>query len=186
MKILFTFLAISISSLTYAQDCCNVIDSESTNIVTSNGNCVVTKAANGDCDQTPLLVVAMVEPKLKPYEINILNKALRGVKFKTNSDELLPKSYTKLHDVSTLLKTHEDFMLTINGYTDNTGSSEYNHKLSHERAEAAKQHLVKVDGIDADRITTNGYGEENPIATNNTEKGKAKNRRVEFKVFLKK
>lgn len=185
MKILTTFIAISISSISFAQDCCNVIDSKTTNVVTANGNCVTTKGADGNCEKS-YLAMTYAEPKLKAYEIEILNNALRGVKFKTDSDKLLSKSFPKLHEVAGLMKQHPDFVLIIDGYTDNTGSSEYNHKLSHERANAAKMHLVKVDHIDSDRITTHGYGEENPVATNETEEGKAKNRRVEFKVYIKK
>lgn len=71
--------------------------------------------------------------------------------------------------------------IEIGGYTDNTGRAEANRSLSQRRAEAVKDYLVKR-GVSADRITAVGYGSRKPIATNNTEEGRAKNRRVEFRV----
>ena len=68
---------------------------------------------------------------------------------------------------------------TISGYTDDVGSLEYNETLSRKRAEAVKAFLVEK-GCKAENITARGYGESNPIAPNNTEEGRAKNRRVEF------
>ena len=67
----------------------------------------------------------------------------------------------------------------IAGYTDNVGSSYYNKKLSQKRADSVKEWLV-IRGIDPKRIVTKGYGLENPIASNSTEEGRSKNRRIEF------
>jgi outer membrane protein OmpA-like peptidoglycan-associated protein len=71
--------------------------------------------------------------------------------------------------------------LSINGHTDNTGGDDLNLKLSQDRADAAKQYLVN-QGISADRITAIGYGSSKPIQSNDTEEGRSKNRRVEFKL----
>lgn len=184
MKKTVLLLSVFASAFSFAQSkCCNVIDGSGNTVVSSNGNCVITSIIGADCTEITKTKVAKstAKPELKPEEKKVLNKALRGVKFKTNSDELLPNSYPKLDAVAELMKSHDDFKLKINGYTDNTGKSEYNHKLSHKRAKAAKARLVE-DGIAASRITTHGYGEEKPIATNDTKEGRAKNRRVEFKV----
>ena len=79
------------------------------------------------------------------------------------------------------MKANSSFNLTIDGYTDNTGDADHNKELSYKRAEAAKARLIE-DGISASRITTHGYGIANPIATNDTAEGRAKNRRVEFSI----
>jgi len=138
--------------------------------------------------EVPVVKQVVEEKKVEPAKVTlldsekaVLSQALEGVKFKTNSNELLPDSYPKLDAVAEIMKNHSDYKLTIDGYTDNRGDSKHNHELSFKRAEAAKARLI-VDGISADRITTHGYGEEKPIATNDTPEGRAKNRRVEFLV----
>jgi outer membrane protein OmpA-like peptidoglycan-associated protein len=69
----------------------------------------------------------------------------------------------------------------LEGHTDNTGDADANKRLSQARAEAVKEALTR-SGIDASRVTTVGYGQERPIASNDTEAGKAKNRRLELAV----
>lgn len=183
MKKSLLLLSVVASTVSFAQSkCADVIDSNGTNVISSNGNYVTTSAIAADCkEDSTAPVKTTTKPELKPEEKTVLVKALKGVKFKSDSDELLPESYAKLDAVAELMKSHDDFKLTIDGYTDNTGSSKHNHKLSHKRAKAAKARLVE-DGIAANRITTHGYGEESPIATNDTKEGRSKNRRVEFKV----
>jgi len=73
----------------------------------------------------------------------------------------------------------KDIKLSIEGHTDSDGSSESNLKLSEQRAKAVVDAIVK-GGIGKSRLSSTGFGEEKPIADNNTEEGKAKNRRVEF------
>lgn len=194
MKNTLLLLSLLVSAFSFAQSaCCNVVDSAGLSVVSSNGNCVIAKNLLGtsNCGETVVeapVVKAVVEKKAEPAKIvlldsekAILSQALEGVKFKTDSDELLPDSYPKLDAVAEVMKNHSDYKLTIDGYTDNTGDSKHNHELSYKRAEAAKARLIE-DGISANRITTHGYGEERPIATNDTPEGRAKNRRVEFLV----
>ena len=71
--------------------------------------------------------------------------------------------------------------IKITGYTDNVGATEYNHKLSLQRAEAVRDYLVSI-GVDANKTEVNAGGEANPIADNATKEGRAKNRRVEIEV----
>jgi OOP family OmpA-OmpF porin len=70
----------------------------------------------------------------------------------------------------------------IEGYTDYIGTAEYNQQLSEERAQTVKNYLVS-QGIAADRLSTVGYGKGNPIANNETEEGRAMNRRIVFRII---
>jgi outer membrane protein OmpA-like peptidoglycan-associated protein len=74
--------------------------------------------------------------------------------------------------------------IEISGHTDNVGSNLYNQQLSEDRAKSVVEYLID-NGIDAGRLTYAGYGEEQPIATNETEEGRQMNRRTEFKVLSK-
>ena len=72
--------------------------------------------------------------------------------------------------------------LYIEGHTDNVGDALYNHNLSHKRADAVKEYLV-YKGIDASKISTFGYGPDKPIVSNDSDMGRALNRRVEFRIM---
>ncbi len=186
MKKVVILLSLVVASISYAQGCCNVVDSEGLTVVDSDGLCVTAPnlpSYDGDCASGMMGTMAPKtgKPKLEREEKTVLMEALEGVKFKTDSDFLLPESLPKIDAVAELMKNHPDYKLTIDGYTDNTGESVYNHELSLKRANAVKARLIE-DGIAGSRVTTHGYGEERPIATNETEEGRAKNRRVEFLV----
>jgi outer membrane protein OmpA-like peptidoglycan-associated protein len=86
---------------------------------------------------------------------------------------------TNIQNLAKSLKDNPDTDVTIIGHTDNSGSDEYNNRLSERRAEAVKTFTIN-QGIGASRINTRGKGESEPIADNSTEEGKAKNRRVEI------
>ncbi len=120
-------------------------------------------------------------PELSDEEQTILLEALEGVQFQTGKAIITRASYSKLDNVYSLLQKHEDFKLKISGYTDNTGNEQKNLELSDQRAKAAKNYIVNK-GISANRISAKGYGIANPIATNGTAAGRAKNRRVEFEI----
>jgi len=79
------------------------------------------------------------------------------------------------------LKKNPDVEVTIDGHTDNTGSDEVNNPLSVQRAEGTKKYLVSK-GVDAVRLMTKGFGSTQPVADNETEEGRAKNRRIEIKI----
>lgn len=87
-----------------------------------------------------------------------------------------------LEDVARIMKDRPDIKLQITGHTDNVGSDDSNMKLSIRRAEAVKAYLVKR-GVDPDRIMTQGKGEGSPLDTNDTEIGRARNRRIEFSII---
>ncbi len=102
-----------------------------------------------------------------------------NINFKYNSSALTSDSIPTLLEIVKFLKIHPDIKIEIRGYTDNIGSKKFNLKLSQKRAEAVKEFLVK-NGINETRLKAKGFGETNPIAPNNTEEGRAKNRRTEF------
>jgi OOP family OmpA-OmpF porin len=95
-------------------------------------------------------------------------------------------NYSKDIDaLADVMKKYEDLNVTIEGHTDNlnrSGKPNYNKKLSQRRADAVKKYLVEKSGINAKRLTAIGFGEEKPIASNETEEGRQKNRRVEAAV----
>ena len=76
------------------------------------------------------------------------------------------------------MKAHDDIDLVLEGHTDSVGSDKYNMSLSDRRAKAVKAKLVADYGIPAERVSAVGYGESRPIDTNDTDEGRARNRRV--------
>ena len=105
----------------------------------------------------------------------------KNVQFFTGSTKLTPQAKAELDKGAAILIQHKTLDINIEGYTDNTGSKDKNLKLSQERADVVKAYLVSK-GVAAERLTATGFGQESPIAENKTEKGRAENRRVEFKV----
>ena len=110
--------------------------------------------------------------------------SLHNLHFAYNSYQLTPKSVKLLKPIAKYLKEHPTYKLRIEGNTDSIGSKKYNYKLSLNRANAVKRELVKM-GISPQRIKTVGFGEDNPIATNKTDRGRALNRRVDFVIIRK-
>jgi outer membrane protein OmpA-like peptidoglycan-associated protein len=120
-------------------------------------------------------------PDKKP-EIVFETKApiiLDGVNFASGSSELSYDTKNVLGKVVRTLNDYPEMKLEINGYTDNTGSLSFNMKISKHRAESVRNYLIN-QGIQSDRLTANGYGPENPMTSNSTKEGRAKNRRIEF------
>jgi outer membrane protein OmpA-like peptidoglycan-associated protein len=108
------------------------------------------------------------------------------VQFETDSAVLLDRSKQLLDEVVQALTDHpEARKVLIEGYTDSTQPKKANLKLSEQRVASVKAYLVSK-GIDAKRLKTKGFGEAHPVASNKTEEGRAKNRRVEFKVIDRK
>lgn len=122
-------------------------------------------------------------PEITEADKNIMTAAMKGLLFETGSSTMLPESYTVLDNVYSVLSSNSNYKLSIEGYTDNTGSAEINNKLSGERANAARDYLIKK-GIDSTRIVATGFGPANPVATNDTPEGRKQNRRVEFKLMF--
>lgn len=104
---------------------------------------------------------------------------MSDVLFALNRYNLKPDAQIKLAKVSGILLTYPNLKLQVEGYTDNTGAADYNQKLSEERANAVQQFLIS-QGVSPANITAQGYGEADPVASNSTSAGRAKNRRVEL------
>jgi OOP family OmpA-OmpF porin len=103
-----------------------------------------------------------------------------GINFDTDSDHLKPESAAVLKQVAAGLARNPNLKLEVDGYTDSVGKADHNLDLSKRRAQAVQAVLVSQFGIDADRLTSNGFGADNPIGSNDTPDGRANNRRVEF------
>ncbi len=102
------------------------------------------------------------------------------VYFDYNRATIKEVSYPLLEIVADVIKRHPEILLVeVGGHTDSDGGDDYNKKLSDKRANAVRKFLMDA-GVDGDRLTAVGYGEEQPIDTNSTDDGKANNRRVEF------
>ena len=115
-------------------------------------------------------------------EQSVIDNVFSSLEFETAKATILEKSFESLDSLASLLNKNKKYRLMISGYTDNVGSSESNKKLSEDRAAAVKKYLSDK-GVEENRLSTYGYGETNPVADNNTEEGRAKNRRVEFDIF---
>lgn len=103
-----------------------------------------------------------------------------GIYFNTNSAVVKKESYGILKSIADMLKTDDKINLNIVGHTDAVGEDDLNQELSVRRAEAVKNILVNDFSLDKGRFTFSGKGETEPVDDNNTEKGRANNRRVEF------
>jgi outer membrane protein OmpA-like peptidoglycan-associated protein len=103
-----------------------------------------------------------------------------GIYFDVNKDVVKPESYGTLKGIAQVLTENPDVKIQIVGHTDSDGADAANLDLSKRRAASVKTELTKTFGIDASRIETDGKGEGQPIAPNDTPANKALNRRVEF------
>jgi OmpA-OmpF porin, OOP family len=103
-----------------------------------------------------------------------------GILFDVNSDKLKPESYSTLKVISDILKENPAIRIEIVGHTDSDGDDASNLDLSKRRANSVKNELVSKFGVDVSKLETDGKGESEPLAENNSAVNKAKNRRVEF------
>lgn len=108
---------------------------------------------------------------------------LENIFFEFDKATLLPESTKELDKLADIMIDYPHLQIEIEGHTDNVGSDEYNEKLSHQRAKAVVDYLLAAN-TDPTRISYKGHGSTQPIAPNDTEEGRARNRRVEF-VILK-
>jgi len=105
---------------------------------------------------------------------------LKGVWFDTDKADIKPGMEATIIEAVQVLKQNPGLKVQIQGHTDNIGNASYNQKLSEKRAESVRQFFLK-NGIAADRLSATGYGLTQPVATNDTEEGRAQNRRVQIK-----
>ncbi|MCS7073087.1 MAG: OmpA family protein [Bacteroidia bacterium] len=124
-----------------------------------------------------------LEIPLQPIQVGAV-VVLENIFFDYNSYQLLDASKTELDKLVKFMKDNPGIAIELRGHTDNSGNADFNMKLSNQRAESVSNYL-KDKGIASSRITSKGFGETSPIATNATEEGRAKNRRIEFKIIGK-
>lgn len=117
--------------------------------------------------------------ELDPVEVNSVS-ILNNVFFDFDSAELLPESFVEIENLSLFLKENPSVIIEIGGHTDNVGSEKYNQSLSEQRAKALADAIAKTAG--SFRIRYRGYGASTPVASNDTEEGRAKNRRSEVRI----
>ncbi|MBL7875619.1 MAG: OmpA family protein [Cyclobacteriaceae bacterium] len=108
-----------------------------------------------------------------------------GMQFDVNSTSLSEETRVNLDKLSSTIIKYDDTSVLIEGHTDNTGSDSYNLDLSERRARSVFHYLTER-GVQNSRVTTKGYGETQPIATNDTDADRRKNRRVEVAIYANK
>jgi outer membrane protein OmpA-like peptidoglycan-associated protein len=105
-----------------------------------------------------------------------------GILFDVNKANLKDYSRTELTKLATILNKYDDTNILLAGHTDSTGSDEYNLELSRSRAHSVADYLV-IQNVNSERFSVHGYGESDPVATNDTEGDRAQNRRVEIAIW---
>jgi OOP family OmpA-OmpF porin len=118
---------------------------------------------------------------LTPIEVG-LTVRLKNIYFDFDKTTLKSESFVELDKVVDFLKRNSSVSIEISGHTDSKGSDSYNENLSQGRSQAVVDYLIS-QGIDSSRLEAHGYGESKPIDSNDTEAGRANNRRVEFTVL---
>ncbi len=164
-------------------DGCPDLDNDADGILDSLDKCPNEKgvAAYNGCPPPPepAKVVPPEPAKPKAKEIQRGRVVLRGVNFNFGSAILTGDSYSILDQVFESLKEWPEVKIEIRGHTDNVGSAQKNKDLSAARAESVRQYLINK-AVDGSRLTSKGFGKDDPIADNKTAEGRALNRRVEL------
>ncbi len=125
-------------------------------------------------------LVTLAANALDQNLINTGKAVIYGITFDFDKADIRPESKSQLDQIGKLLTDHADLKLAITGHTDNQGAADYNQKLSQRRAEAIVAALAGSYGIAAGRLSAQGMGASSPIASNDSETGRARNRRVEL------
>lgn len=152
---------------------CPVQDADQDGVPDAEDRCPTSPgtAANAGC------------PEIEADDQQVLDLAMQAVNFETGSATLTAGSLGILDQIVAILRRYPDYYMAIGGHTDSVGSATSNQDLSERRAKACYDYLVS-QGIDAARLTYQGYGESEPIADNRYRDGREENRRVEFDIYL--
>lgn len=118
-------------------------------------------------------------PPPAPTSLETTGSVTLNIEFDTGKWDIKPRYDNEIKQVADFMKAHPETKVMIQGHTDNVGTEASNIKLSQERASSVKAYLVDKFGIAGDRLRAVGYGPNKPIASNDTEEGRQKNRRVE-------
>ncbi|MCI5071355.1 OmpA family protein [bacterium] len=123
-------------------------------------------------------------PDQVPNDLKAFVGRIENIFFEFDSATIRKTSYGHLNQSIKTLQRYPDLFVLIEGHTDSIGSHEYNDKLSLARAKSVKNYLIER-GLDAKRLAVKGYGSKKPMANNDTDEGRAQNRRIEFKLLTK-
>ena len=147
-------------------------DKDNDNVVDKDDICpdVPGSAANSGC------------PEITAKEKEVLKSAAQSVFFEHQMARIQKESFAVLDKVVAIMQKYQHYHLRLEGYTDNQGNDYANQQLSTDRARACYDYLV-AKGINPKRMSYEGFGENNPVSSNNTLRGRALNRRVEFSLF---
>ena len=138
---------------------------------------------NFDTEQIAELKDESFDLKLLPIEVKQTIR-LNSIFFELGKSALQDESLPELNRMVKFMKDRPSLQIEIAGHTDNIGSHKHNHTLSHDRSKAVSDFLIQ-NGIDKKRMHVKGYGENKPVTSNDTEKGRRLNRRVEFTILKK-
>ena len=126
-----------------------------------------------------------VEKMFSPHEARVFREAdtiilrLFGLSFDSGASQIKPENFDLLTKVEKAIDVFPRSELIINGHTDSQGSDNQNQKISQERAESVQQYIINVMRIPMYRLIASGYGETRPVSSNETEAGRARNRRID-------
>jgi outer membrane protein OmpA-like peptidoglycan-associated protein len=150
-----------------------------------NASAVGYIAVNENMDLTNLKEYKEIKKDLYLVPIEVGQTVrLNNIFFETGKADLLPASFVELDNLVKILTDNPNIEIEIEGHTDNVGSDASNLTLSKNRSKSVYDYLVSK-GVNAERLKSNGYGKSKPIATNDTDEGKAQNRRVQFTILKK-
>ncbi len=150
---------------------CPVRDADGDGVVDAKDKCPkkAGPASNNGC------------PQVTKEEVATLNSLFKSVFFKTGKYTFMPATYEILDSAAKIIVKYPTAKFTVSGYTDSVGNDARNLRLSQQRADAVRDYLVSK-GVSSANLTSTGYGESNPIASNKTRSGRAQNRRVEIQL----
>jgi OOP family OmpA-OmpF porin len=170
-------VAVAIALLAYWKGCGSSVKQGLANLTLPGGAVISVPEGSLDYNLAKFLADGNSSELPKTFVFDNLN-------FNTGTTQLTPESQPTVSNLVVILKAYPSTEVQLVGHTDNTGDAAANMKLSQDRASAVRDMLVN-GGVDGNRIITAGYGQDKPVASNDTEEGRAKNRRTELVVTKK-
>ncbi|MGI9492737.1 MAG: OmpA family protein [Geminicoccaceae bacterium] len=161
---------------------CNPVHDKTKAPLMTKGERFVIHGGTVDCPEPEPVVAAVApapEPVAAPPEPVVIASISSDVAFDVNKADLKQSFYPRLDEIIQTLKQSPETSFEVIGHADSTGEADYNQGLSERRAAAVADYLVK-GGISPNRFSTSGRGEMDPVASNKTREGRAKNRRVDI------
>lgn len=132
--------------------------------------------ANDNCPDTPMNYA--VDAQGCPIAVEEVARVELMVNFEFDRDEVQSQYFDEIEEVADFMAQYDDVVIELEGHTDSRGTEAYNEDLSQRRADAVRQVLIDRFDVQGSRISTRGFGERQPIASNDTDEGRAQNRRV--------